>query len=507
MVSINPGSGAYGMFPNYDYTAWQALGEFLDNSISSFQKNRELLIGAHDKDFVLKLDVTHDPDKDVLEISDNAAGISDKDWQRAFSLAKPPEDLRFIGRYGVGMKAAALWFAHEFTVTTTALGEAHEKTLHWDNPTVVKEDLTELEEETRKVDTESHYTRIVLRRLIHPPQGKTITKIKSFLPHIYREFLRSGQVEITWNGELLSSEEPDILVAPPQWALDEEPREWEQKVVINMHDGRTIHGRVFVLANFKRSYTALNLFWHKRLIKGNIDPNHRPSELFGAPQSFETGRLCVDLHLDDYEPTIDKRGFKFRDGEATEEEIIKELKRVARETIRQANKYREPSVSPDDVPSGDSLAKAAEQIISSPSQPTPARPYPQPIPHVPSSNEVVAVHEFDLWIHNEHWRFQFRLGSRASDNKFVDIGQIDSPEASSEGEGSEPHHTLTITLGHQHPYVNKFWGSSRDVNEVLYHLAAAVAYAEIAAVGLGAENVTFVRSNIDSYLRFVAQNL
>jgi hypothetical protein len=413
------------MFPSFNYKPWLALGEFLDNSISSFEANRARLVREHGKNFKLRLMMDYDEIRNQLVIRDNACGIDTERFAAAFALAKPPEDLRFISRYGVGMKAAACWFAREWSVRTTALGERVERTLDWVTKDIVDGSVTEITPRTKTIGESEHYTVITLKDLIHPPTGsRTVAKIKEYLPNIYRQFMREGEVEIFWNGEQLTVDEHEVLVAPPQWALDQPEQTWDEDVVLKMGDGRTITGRVFLLKKMKRKYTAMNLFWHNRLILGNIEPNHRPTELFGAGNSFETGRLCVELHLDEYEPTVDKMGFKFQDNEAQLEHIIEELKRVARGILRQAAAYREPRIDPE-VPLpdiGPVVAIPGGEIVATPAEPTPDSPYPQPT--IPSPAETPKVRELTKVLITDAgitWEIILRQGMNPGDNEFVRI--------------------------------------------------------------------------------------
>ena len=502
-VDISPGVGVYGMFPSFNYKPWLALAEFLDNSISSFQANRERLVALHGPDFKLRLMVNYDPESNVLVIRDNAFGIDTERFADAFALARPPEDLRFISRYGVGMKAAACWFARGWSVRTTALGEDIERTLDWVTKDIVDGSVTELVPRTKKVGSSEHYTVITLRDLIHPPNApRTAMKIKEFLPNIYREFMRDGEVELLWNGEALSVVQPVVLEAPPQWDQQQPDRLWEENVTLKMGDGHTITGRVFVLKKMKRSYTALNLFWHNRLILGNIEPNHRPTELFGAGNSFETGRLCVELHMDDYEPTVDKSWFKFQDNESQLESIIDELKRQASLILRQAREYREPRIDPEaPVPDvGSVIVSPAGEVVVKPAPPTAADPYPTPT--VPKPNEVMQPRELAKVVIAEDglvWEIHLRQGVSPDDNEFVRIEEVPPSD------DSEPNR-LFVTLGGHHPFVLHYWSDDQEIQRVLLLLASAIGFGEIAARHAGMKYASFVRNNVDRFLRLVIRH-
>lgn len=502
-VDISPGVGVYAMFPSFNYKPWLAIAEFLDNSVSSFQANRDKLIALHGSNFRLRLMISYDVDKDLLVIRDNACGIDTERFAAAFALARPPDDLRFISRYGVGMKAAACWFAREWSVRTTALGEEIERTLNWVTQDIIDGRVTELMPTVKKVAKDDHYTVITLKNLIHPPNApRTAAKIKEFLPNIYREFMRDGEVELIWNGEELTVEQFEVLVAPPQWDLTQPDRTWEEAVTLQMPDGRTINGRVFLLRKMKRKYTALNLFWHNRLILGNIDPNHRPSQLFGAVNSFETGRLCVELHMDDYEPTVDKIGFKFQDNESQLEHIIDELKRQGSQLFRQARDYREPRIDPQTpVPDiGPVVIKPAGEVVVDPAPPTPANPYPSP--PKPNSEDIPKPREITKVVISEdglEWEINLLQGIGPGDNEFVRIEE-ELPD-----DESEPHRVF-ITLGGQHPFVLKYWSEDQDIQRVLLLLASAIGFGEIAARHAGARFPSYVRNNVDRFLRLVVRH-
>jgi hypothetical protein len=500
-VNIAPGVGVYAMFPSFNYKPWLALGEFLDNSISSYQKHKAALQALNGPNFKLRILIDYDAEQGTIEIRDNAAGIDKNHFASAFALAKPPDDLRYISRYGVGMKAAACWFARDWSLRTSAVGESVERCLNWCTKSIIEGKADALIPVVRTVPSEEHYTVVTLRNLIHPPSGaRTVAKVKSYLPNIYREFMRGGEIEILWNGQELQVEQHPVLRAPPHWDRSQPEREWNVQVALPMDDGRTIKGRIFLLQKMKRSYTALNLFWHNRLILGNVGENHRPVELFGPGNSFETGRLCVELFMDDYEPTVDKMGFKFQDNEATLEEIIVVLRREGEEILRQARDYRAPKIDPADIHPdvGALIAVSGRQVITRPAEATVADPYPSPVAPLPSSLESSrTLRRIPLVIDGSSWEVVVSLGNGGRDDVFVKI------EESITGDVSEPLR-LYITLGMQHPFVVNYWSDDLAVQNLLVVMASAIGFGEIAARRAGAKFPTYVRNNIDQFLRTYA---
>jgi hypothetical protein len=513
MVNIHPGVGVYGMFPSFDYKPWLAIAELLDNSITSYQQNRAALEALHGPSFRLILKVTFDKVSNDLVISDNAAGITAERFPDAFALARPPEDIRFISRYGVGMKAAACWFAREWTLRTSAIGENVERIVHWSTSEITEKEIADLPVEEIPVGSHEHYTVISLHNLLHPVNAsKTSKKIEKYLPHIFREFIAEDGVEIYWNGNLLEVETPEVLEAPPFWDQESAPRTWSEDVHLRMHDGRVIRGRVFLLQKMKRGYTALNLFWHRRLIQGNIEPIHRPTDLFGGPQSFETGRLCVELHLDEYEPTVDKKGFKFLDNESSLEDIIDALKEAVPDLIRQAREYRALKVDTADgeIPDiGPIVVTPGGEIVTAPSLPTPSDPYPpQPTPtlsppssvqdeELPRPGDQTVLTQVEVIVDDQVLKVLVRLDTGPGANRFVELRECKPSDSGSPW-------TLFIDIGTQHPFFLRSWSEDKQIRELIMVMASAIGFGEIAARRAGAEMPSFVRSNIDQFLRLAA---
>jgi len=67
-----------------------------------------------------------------ITIRDNAAGIAEADFLRAFRPAQLPPNRTGLSEFGMGMKSAACWFAPKWSVRTSALGELVERTVVFD---------------------------------------------------------------------------------------------------------------------------------------------------------------------------------------------------------------------------------------------------------------------------------------------------------------------------------------------------------------------------------------
>ena len=214
-VNIRPGVSVLSVLRHLNYSPWFALAEFVDNSVQSYFENKSKLHALHGPEWRLKVSIDVDTSwPGQITIRDNAAGIGNDAFPRAFRPAVVPPDRTGLSEFGMGMKSAACWFSPRWQVRTKALGEAVERTVRFDIATIVQDELEELDIEERPADPNAHFTEVTLDELHHVPVGRTLGKIKEHLTDIYRVFLRDATLDLRFNDESLSYEEPPVLTAP-----------------------------------------------------------------------------------------------------------------------------------------------------------------------------------------------------------------------------------------------------------------------------------------------------
>ncbi len=82
MVNIRPGVSILSVLRHLNYKPWFALAEFVDNSIQSFLTQKSRITGSDGK---LLVDIEVDAaDEGRIVIRDNASGIQEQDYARAF---------------------------------------------------------------------------------------------------------------------------------------------------------------------------------------------------------------------------------------------------------------------------------------------------------------------------------------------------------------------------------------------------------------------------------------
>ena len=266
-VSIQPGPSILSVLRYLNYKPWFALAEFVDNSIQSYSKNRELLKSVYGPDTFVKVTITIDPSAKRITITDNACGIDKSDFFRAFRPAAIPPDTTGLSEFGMGMKSAACWFSPKWEVRTKALGDDVERKVSFDVNQIVEKELESLKIVHSPAEVNSHYTEVILDDLHHVPVTKSIGKIKDHLTDIYRVFIEEGKLQLYLNDVLLEYKEPKILTAPYFGEKNGKSKLWRKDIDIDLGNGQHIKGFAALRERGKYSKSGFSLFRRNRLIQ------------------------------------------------------------------------------------------------------------------------------------------------------------------------------------------------------------------------------------------------
>lgn len=502
-INIRPGVGILGLFPNMNYKAWYAMGEFVDNALDSYLSNVERLREVEGDDFRLRvvIDVEAE-DGGSIRVWDNAGGIATKDYERAFVTAEPPPDSAGLSQFGIGMKSAACWFAREWRVRSKALGETVERTVEFDVPRITRDNIESLNASSRAAEESLHFTEVRLWNLYKPPQTQTVGKMRRHLSSMYRQFLRRGDVIIEFRGEPLEYNEPATLVAPHFKDLKGEPVLWRKQIDTKLSSGERVEGFVGIREKGSTKEAGLALFRHHRLIVGSDDETYRPTEIFGGSNSFTYQRLYGELELDDFDVSHTKDGFLWEDKEA---EFLKVLRRELESNplpmLQQADGYRARR-APADLSSAASKAASttataipkAQEVIESQVSETPARRQP------PKSygREVVATSKtLELTIRGERWKVAIETTTDPAATDWVKVRQHKRGSKARE---------IGILLSISHPFTQRFGGATADDVEGLVRIGVGLAIAETTAREAGVDMAGVVVRNLNELLSGVLAN-
>jgi hypothetical protein len=498
VVLIRPQVAMYAAFARLNYKPWYAFAEFVDNSLQSALMNSDALRIAAGGNYRLLVEI--DVSDDSIEVRDNAAGISESDYARAFLPASPPPDTSGLSEFGLGMKAAASWFARRWSVRTSALGESVERTITFDIPKIVATNCEHLEPVERGVPRHEHYTTLLLRDLQVRPQRRTIGRIKDHLRSIYRIFLREGLLELRLNGEILTYEPPAFLHAPYHATPTAEAVTWQKPIELDLGDGHRVRGWAAILARASVTNAGFAMFRRRRLVQGSHGEGYRPEVIFGKPNKFVYQRLVGELEVDGFSVTHTKDGIQWEDWE---EDILgwvkDQLNSQPLPLLDQASNYRARASANRDVvreatlDTSHAIAQHLSPIID---EQIVAEPNEEPLaPELDSSREEATRSDrIELNLNHAHrrWTVVVELVSEASREAWYEAA-----ESTADGETTR----IQIRVNLAHPFMVRFISPDGDEIIPFTRLAVGLAIAEITAREVGVRQAGTLRMNLNQILR------
>ncbi|MFW3572285.1 ATP-binding protein [Kosakonia cowanii] len=497
-IEIRPEVTMLSVLRHLNYKPWFAMAEFVDNAIQSLIANHEQLQVLHDGKFQLKVEMKIDTSgPGMIVISDNAAGISEIDFPRAFRAAQVPEDRSGLSEFGMGMKSAACWFAEKWSVRTKAIGESTERTIHFDIRNIVENKIESLNTEVREVDPLTHYTVVTLRGLHHMPQGRTIGKIRDHLASIYRMFLRDGRLSLNLNGSPLTYQLPNILKAvtytspgAPAQGDDVVPVEWRKEIDLDFGGNQRVRGFAALRETGSTHLAGFALFRRDRLIEGSFDESYRPSYVFKQTNSYPYQRLFGELHVEGFEVSHTKDGFRWEEYEDIFLEGLKnQIEEAPLNLITQAENYRSlpsrKSIEARAVAATAAVASYVEKEVAP--LLIEANQYPTDVDELPdelvasalqASERIVKVNDGSY-----QWIITLRTSVDPATEDWVSVGITQQPTDS-----GEDIRRLIIDLSLAHPFSVEFLGVNNENVEVLLRISTAICIALILTQDVSGES-------------------
>lgn len=509
-VGIRPGVNILAVLRHLEYKPWYALAEYVDNAVQSFLSVRDRL----ERGARLRVAIEIDRLDKTIVIRDNAGGIAEPEIARAFRPAAPPDNTSGLSQFGMGMKSASCWFAPVWDVRTSAIDEDVERRIRFDIDRIIEDRLEELEIDAVPVDPGEHFTIITLRNVYQVPHGRTLGKIRDHLTDIYRCFLRDGVLELSVPGASVTNSsaaleytEPEPLRAP-RYTTDNEPDgdpiEWRKSIAFELVDGRIVIGHAGLLARGDTRRAGLCLFRRNRAIVGTGEEKYRPTEIFGSGNTYESQRVWGELHMDDFDVSHTKDGFRWGDAE---DEFLRSLKAALDEEpmplLKQARNYRSgrPTRAATGTAAGEAVtgvvtaltAHGADDLDRVGADVSPAPPPPSSLEI--SDQPLIEHRTFEIHATGGLWRVTVELAADEGATQWLEI-------ACDQGEA---HRTRTVALRVYiaSPFMRRIVKlDDRDSLEPVLRIAAAMGLAEILARFSGAAcGPGEVRRNINELLR------
>ncbi len=453
----------------------------------------------HGKD--TKLNVRIDIDTTFparITIRDNAAGIFETEYRRAFRPAEIPPDRTGLAEFGMGMKSAACWFAPCWSVRTSALGEPVTRIVNFDIENIINDDIEELQIQEISENPQSHYTEVILNDIFHVPVGRTVTKLKEHLTDIYRDFIRNGILDLSFNGDPLRYEEPQILKTPFYRDENGQTLEWKKTIQFDFGNGLSVHGFAALLETASTSKAGFALFRRGRVIQGSGDEGYRPSQIFGSSNSYRYQRLFGELHLEGFEVSHTKDGFRWDENEEPFLGLLREhLNSDELPLLKQAEGYRARITRAQ-------ITNVAQQAVVNTTQTMEAK-LPETISmleeeepvstpeEINNCSSTIAGRQFDIRVRDKQWSISVELTDDPSESDWLVVSDT-----------AECHTTprvIKIRVSLVHPFMIRFAQNNTEDIEALLRVAAAIAVAEVLARDAGVRQAGTVRRNVNEILK------
>jgi hypothetical protein len=526
-VVIRPGIGLYALFPSLRYTPWVALGEMVDNSIQSYLEHRDELVALHGPDYKLRIDINFSGGENpTIQLVDNAAGIYTKDIARAFTPAMPPPDKSRISQYGIGMKSSACWYSNYFTVRTRALDESIVRTIIFDIPKIISEEIYELDIEKESTSNpKAHGTRIIMSNLNQPiPIAGAASRLRGYLRSMYRDFLRTGELILTINGEVQEPISYNWLIAP-YWPSDkgpmgEEKIQWTKNFEIELNESHesedpdskppTIRGQIGILEKGDTKRAGLALIWRRKVVQGagnmadSPDDLYRPGVIFGGANSFERQRIIGELDVSELKVTSFKDSVVWKVGQ--EEEALRKIKELLNAEplplLKMARNFRALDNS---AASKARLNATLQEVVEATTRALVEGDAVDSLgddfeislreesPEPPRSNDTKVVQSHIRLIPQFKSDIVLEVKDQGSDPSWLRVSQSLDRK-------------WVITVNREHPFMKSFTVADPDSLEPVLRLALAIGIAEIQGMSSGFESAGFLRIQINELLKNYLSN-
>jgi hypothetical protein len=422
------------------------------------------------------------------------------------------------------MKSSACWYAKYFTVRTRALGEPFSRTVTFDIPKIISDELYELDIEKDDVtNPKAHGTRILMRNLNQPiPMAGAASRVRSYLRSMYRDFLRTGELILMINGEVQEVTTTNWL-KQPYWPTDRGPTddkivEWIKDFEIELNESHVpdpekandkpprVRGWVGILDKGATKKAGLALVWRRKVVQGggnlaeSPDDLYRPGTIFGGSNSFERQRVLGELDVSELKVTSFKDAVVWKQGQ--EEELLKKIKAElnsgSNPLLKMAKNFRAVENSKDtnakiEETVDEVVESAIRALIDTNSEDGIGIDFElntkEEVPEPDRTNKTSVYQKVLTLIPQFKSNIVLELKSQGDDLSWLRVKQ------------SSDQKKWTVTVNRDHPFMQSFTVADPDSLDPVLRIALAIAIAEIQGLSSGYESAGFMRLAINDLLR------
>jgi len=315
IVNITPDISLLPKLGKSGYSTAQAIAELVDNSIDAIDTNKQ----------VGEINVTIE--KAFIKVFDNGSGMNKEELINSLRLAKSSKQNQ-LGRFGLGLKTAALSLGSQFDITTKSDKENFLYKVNYDEENWGKQNEWSIPLGASENYGAFSFTEIIIKLLKSRIPINTIDKIILDIGQRYAPYIQNGEINVYVNKRKCLPLKPVLLENTKREI--EIPVDWEGRRM------GTITGWVGLLkeGSNKGNY-GFTTYWINRMITtyDKIAIGEHPT----------ISRIIGEIHLDFLEPTHNKREF------IKESPLYEHTVRLLKENLKDVLKEAKKKASVDTV--------------------------------------------------------------------------------------------------------------------------------------------------------------
>ena len=223
--------------------------------------------------------------------------------------------------------------------------------------------------------------------------------------------------------------------------------------------------------------------------------------MFGSPNSYRFQRLFGELHLDGFEVSHTKDGFRWTDEAAFAQLLADELDAGELPLLKQGEGHRQKATRPAMQRSAtaavtsttDDLRDNVEQAMPPAAEEASHEDPPMtPEPRTQTAMPPLANSELSFEFWGATWTVIIRVSDDESQGDWLDVG---------EAEITDGDRRIVIQLAGAHPFMTRFAHRDAEVMQALVRDAAALGLSEALLRNIGGPNPAAIRRTANDLLR------
>jgi hypothetical protein len=217
-IPLGAGVAVLQNYESYPYTLWEALSEYIDNSIQAYLDEPIVKKKLEKKKDILRISISYNKIKKEIVIKDNSSGITRARLGEALMVGTKLDRVnpgKSMGQFNMGFKSASMWFCEDYTIETKRHDEDIKTIVYVDHANIDQSQPTALMDIEDDVDeTKSFGTTFTLNNLKNTFSDANQKKAKDYISSTFRRYIEKGKIEIKCFNEKLEWVPFDLHINP-----------------------------------------------------------------------------------------------------------------------------------------------------------------------------------------------------------------------------------------------------------------------------------------------------